>query len=84
MEYVEEEPLTRRIPHFGLPLTEALRYAIQVADALSAAHLKGIIHRDLKPGNVVVAAGDSVKLLDFGLAKLKATEHPRETPQRRR
>ena len=64
MEYVEGEPL-----HGPLPVTEALRLAIQIADALATAHRKGIVHRDLKPGNVLVTKS-GVKVLDFGLAKM--------------
>jgi serine/threonine protein kinase len=63
MEYVEGKPL--RGP---LPAAEALRYAVQIAKALDAAHRRGIIHRDLKPSNILVTK-TGVKLLDFGLAK---------------
>src|SRR5207342_198543 len=66
MEYIEGKPLAG-----PLPLDEALRYAIQIADALDAAHRKGIVHRDLKPGNILVTRA-GVKLLDFGLAKMGA------------
>src|ERR1700736_3573624 len=66
MEFVEGKPLTGPVP-----AAEAVRYAIQVADALDAAHRKGITHRDLKPGNILVTKA-GVKLLDFGLAKLSA------------
>ena len=55
----------------GLPLDEALNIADQIADALDAAHEQGIVHRDLKPANVSVTTGGSVKVLDFGLAKLE-------------
>ena len=64
MEYVEGKPLPS-----PLPLADVLRYAIQIAEALNAAHRKGIVHRDLKPANILVPKS-GVKLLDFGLAKL--------------
>jgi eukaryotic-like serine/threonine-protein kinase len=67
MEYVEGEPLEG-----PMPVTMALRLAIQIADALQAAHAKGIIHRDLKPGNILVTKS-GVKILDFGLAKMEET-----------
>src|SRR5579864_8076937 len=70
MEYVEGAPLDRSIPAKGLPLEQALAYAVQIADALAAAHTAGIVHRDIKPGNIVVTPGGRVKVLDFGLAKL--------------
>jgi eukaryotic-like serine/threonine-protein kinase len=65
MEYVEGKPLEG-----PLPLNEALRIAGQIAEALEAAHEKGIVHRDLKPGNIVLKADGTVKVLDFGLAKM--------------
>jgi Tol biopolymer transport system component len=70
MEYVDGGTLDDVIGRKGLRLGEAMKYAIQVADALTAAHAAGIIHRDLKPGNVMVTAKGHVKVLDFGLAKL--------------
>ena len=69
MEYVEGETLQERIRRRALGIDEALRYAIAMADALSAVHGAGIVHRDLKPANIVITASQNVKLLDFGLAK---------------
>ena len=68
MEYLPGETLAHRLLRGPLPVDEVLRIAVQLADALDAAHRRGLIHRDLKPTNVMLAAG-SVKVLDFGLAK---------------
>jgi len=70
MEFVDGKTLDQLIPRKGMRLNEALRIAIQIADALARAHEAGIIHRDLKPANIMVDAHGHVKLLDFGLAKL--------------
>jgi len=74
MEYVSGKTLDMLIGRKGLRLTEALRYAIQIADGLAAAHGAGIIHRDLKPANIMVSDQGEVKILDFGLAKLSEPE----------
>jgi Tol biopolymer transport system component len=71
MELVEGQPLSDRIARRGLPIGELLDIGTQIADAVSAAHEKGVIHRDLKPGNVLVTKHGRVKVLDFGLAKLR-------------
>ncbi len=70
MEFVPGKTLDQLISRKGLRLNEALKYAIQMADALAAAHAAGIAHRDLKPGNVMVTGNGGVKVLDFGLVKL--------------
>jgi Tol biopolymer transport system component len=71
MELVEGETLDKLIQEHDLPLARILAIAIPMADAISAAHQRGIVHRDLKPANVMVGAEGRVKVLDFGLAKLK-------------
>lgn len=69
LELVEGETLADRLMRSRLPADEALEMAIQIADALDAAHHKGIIHRDLKPSNIKITPEGRVKVLDFGLAK---------------
>ncbi|HET9530843.1 MAG TPA: protein kinase [Blastocatellia bacterium] len=69
MEYVEGKTLAGRLASGPLPVEEAMKYAVQIADALAYSHRHGIIHRDIKPKNVVLTEGDQVKLVDFGLAK---------------
>jgi len=76
MEYIAGKTLDRLIGRKGLRLNEALRYAIQIADGLAAAHGAGIVHRDLKPANIIVNEQGEVKILDFGLAKLTEAEEP--------
>jgi eukaryotic-like serine/threonine-protein kinase len=71
MEYLEGETLAQRLLKAPLAVEQVLQYAIQIADALDKAHRKGITHRDLKPGNIMLTKSGA-KLLDFGLAKLKA------------
>ena len=71
MEMLEGESLADRLRRGPLPPHEVIRYGVQIARALDAAHRQGIIHRDLKPGNVMLTKGGA-KLLDFGLAKTAA------------
>jgi hypothetical protein len=80
MEYVAGATLAERLEDGPLPVSLALRIAIGIADALDHAHRHGVVHRDLKPGNIMLTRG-GVKLLDFGLAKLKERDEqiPLET-----
>ena len=68
LELLEGETLAARLERGPLPLAQVLRFGIEIADALEAAHRQGIVHRDLKPGNVMLTPAGT-KLLDFGLAK---------------
>ena len=69
LELVEGDTLADRVKRGAIPLEESLNLALQIAEALEAAHEKGVIHRDLKPANIKVTPDDKVKVLDFGLAK---------------
>ena len=71
MEHCEGETLATRLGRGPLPIDQVLRYAIEIASALDAAHRAGIVHRDLKPGNIMLTKSGA-KLLDFGLAKAGA------------
>ena len=70
MEYVAGSSLARLLGRGRLSVEDGVRYAAQIADALAAAHAAGILHRDLKPANIMVTDEGSIKVLDFGLAKL--------------
>jgi serine/threonine protein kinase len=76
MEYVPGKSLAEVLRGKPLPVADAVRYGIQIADALAAAHAAGIVHRDIKPGNVMVSSQGQVKVLDFGLAKLSEPREP--------
>jgi serine/threonine-protein kinase len=76
LELVEGQTLAQRLVTGGLPVERALELAVQIASALETAHEKGVVHRDLKPANVKITPEDSVKVLDFGLAKAIADESP--------
>jgi eukaryotic-like serine/threonine-protein kinase len=73
MEYLEGQTLAERLEDSALPMSLALRYGVEICEALDAAHRLGVIHRDVKPGNVMLTR-DGIKLLDFGLAKLTEGE----------
>jgi Tol biopolymer transport system component len=76
MPLLDGQSLEERLSKGPLPLREAMRYALQIADALDKAHRAGVVHRDLKPGNVMLTR-DGVKLLDFGLShSLAAAAEP--------
>jgi eukaryotic-like serine/threonine-protein kinase len=76
MELVRGARLDALTSRHGLAVRDLLRIAIPIADALAAAHARGIVHRDLKPANIVVRDDGTVKVLDFGLAKLMDTDEP--------
>ena len=69
LELVDGKTLAQLLEEGSLPLKKAVRFALEIARALEAAHEKGVIHRDLKPANVMITPDDRVKVLDFGLAK---------------
>jgi eukaryotic-like serine/threonine-protein kinase len=76
MQYLEGETLQRRIGEKPIDVQTVMELAIQLSDALDAAHSRGIIHRDIKPGNIFLTSRGQAKILDFGLAKHGAVKHP--------
>ena len=79
-ELLEGDTLRQRLSHGKLAPRKAAEYARQIADGLAAAHEKRIVHRDLKPENLFLTASGRVKILDFGLAKVPASESARAAP----
>ena len=73
MEFIPGETLDQLLGRSRLPVKDALKFGIQIADALAAAHKVGIVHRDVKPSNIMISDGGHVHLVDFGLAKLEQT-----------
>jgi eukaryotic-like serine/threonine-protein kinase len=77
-ELLEGETLRGQVSRGPMPARKAIHYGVQIARGLAAAHEKGIVHRDLKPENLFVSKDGRIKILDFGLAKLKQTEPGRQ------
>ena len=73
-ELLEGEELRQRLDEGPIPARRVIDYAQQIVSGLSAAHEKGIVHRDLKPENLFITKDERVKILDFGLAKLRAAK----------
>ena len=80
LELVEGDTVQQRLLRGPVPLRDALRYASGIAAALEAAHGKGIIHRDLKPSNIKITTAGTIKVLDFGVAKLTRTDTESDAP----
>jgi hypothetical protein len=83
MELVAGKTLADLLPPAGMAPRDVVKYAVQAADALAAAHAAGIVHRDIKPGNIMVTGSGLVKVLDFGLAKATFSEFGYESGETR-
>ncbi len=79
LQLIEGPTLADKIAQGPIPVEEALKIALQMAEGLEAAHEKGVIHRDLKPANIKITPEGQVKILDFGLAKAMEGETPPDT-----
>ncbi|MEZ5426776.1 MAG: serine/threonine-protein kinase [Pyrinomonadaceae bacterium] len=75
-ELLEGEELRQRLDEGTIPLRKTIDYARQIVSGLSAAHEKSIVHRDLKPENIFITEDDRIKILDFGLAKIREAVDP--------
>ncbi len=83
LEYLQGQPLNKVIAGQRLPPARAVEIMVPVVRALAAAHEQGIVHRDLKPDNIFVTESGTIKVLDFGIAKvLQDPEHPPSTSTR--
>src|SRR2546430_13262872 len=78
-ELLQGQTLRERLKQGTIPVRKTVDYAVQIARGLAAAHDQGIVHRDLKPENIFLTRDGLVKILDFGLAKLKAPEDRKST-----